>query len=135
MLSTLCSRVQVGGVLCIGTPDAAQIDLSDAETYALSLHQPYHRHILSEQALLALGREFNLEPLNIYHRFYYDTLVPTVNYRFLRSYVRRAGNVLDAAFEPPRLGMVIASPVLIFEALFGYLFPPRFEMMILFRRN
>ena len=135
LLKTLRSRVKVGGVLCIGTPDAAGIDLSDAQTYSLSLHQPYHRHILSEQALLALGHECDLAPLQIYHRFYYDTLVPTVNYRFLRSYVRRAGNLLDAAFEPPRLGMVMTSPQLIFEALFGYLFSPRSEMMVIFRRN
>ena len=42
----------------------------------------------------------------LYHRYYYDTLYPSVNYRFLQTYVKKAGNVLDVAFEPPKIALV-----------------------------
>lgn len=123
-----------GGLLAIGTPNAAAIDLAQPKTFSLSLHPPYHRHLLSEQALLAMATKLELTPVARYHRFYYDTLWPTVNYRFLRGYIGRSGNLLNAAFEPPRVSVVLTSPVLWFHALFGYFFPPRSEMMLLFRR-
>ena len=134
-LANLVRLLSPGGMLAIGTPDGAEIDLGDPERFSLSLHPPYHRHLLSAQALLAMASQLGLEPVAQYRRFYYDTLWPTVNYRFLRGYVRRAGNVLDAAFEPPHIWLVLTSPVLWFHALFGYFFPPRSEMMVLFRRK
>ena len=134
-LLDLVKVLKPGGFLAIGTPNAAEIDLAKAELFSLSLHPPYHRHLLSEQALLAIAEGIGFEPLARYHRFYYDTLWPTVNYRFLRGYVRRAGNVLDVAFEPPRVGLVLSSPMLWVHALFGYFYPPRSEMMVLFRRT
>jgi hypothetical protein len=39
--------------------------------------------ILSERMLLALGREQGLELADIYRRSFYDSLLPTVNSRFL----------------------------------------------------
>ncbi len=134
-LAELVRLLVPGGLLAIGTPNAAGIKLAKPELFSLSLHPPYHRHLLSEQALLAMAGKKGLTPVARYHRFYYDTLWPTVNYRFLRGYVRRAGNVLDAAFEPPQVGLVLTSPVLWFHALFGYFFPPRSEMMVVFRRT
>src|SRR5574338_820884 len=133
-LTELAERVKSGGMLCIGTPNADGIDLSRPQAFSLSLHPPYHRHLLSESALLDLSRERGLRPVAIYHRFYFDTWIPTVNYRFLKTYVYRAGNLLDAAFEKPKVGLLARSPALWFYALLGYLFPPRSEMMILFRK-
>ncbi len=123
-----------GGILCIGTPDAEQIDLSHPAKYSLSLHQPYHRHILSRRALIHMAEKAGLRTVKIYRRWYYDTVWPTINYRFLQTYIQKAGNVLDAAVEPPRIGLVLTSPLLLFYALFGYLFPPKNEMMVFFRR-
>jgi len=134
-LESLVQLLNPEGIICIGTPNAAEIDLSQADTFALSLHQPYHRHLLSYRALIAMAEKAGLKAIAQHDRFYYDTLYPTVNYRFLRAYVRRAGNLLDAAFEKPHLAMVLTSPKLWFLALFGYFFPPRSEMMILFRKN
>ena len=135
LFSDLVGLLAPGGLLAIGTPNASEIDLNQPELFSLSLHPPYHRHLLSEQALLIMASKLGLTPVARYHRFYYDTPWPTVNYRFLRGYVRRSGNVLDAAFEPPRAGIVFTSPTLWFHALFGYFFPPRSEMMILFRQG
>ena len=135
LMDQLMGRVRPGGILCIGTPNANRIDLSHPEKFALSLHQPYHRHILSENALIQLGLNIGLHVKKVYHRYYFDTPYPTLNYRFLQTYIRYAGNVFDVAFEAPRVGMVLTSPLLMFYAVFGYFFPPRAEMMVFFRRG
>lgn len=134
-LAQLVGLVKSGCVLCIGTPNADGIDLSRPDEFSLSLHAPYHRHILSESALLRLASQLGLKPVAVHRRFYYDTLFPTVNFRFLKTYVRKAGNTLDAAFEEPKFGLVARSPALWFYAIAGYLFPPRSEMMIIFKRD
>jgi len=131
----LVNLVRPGGVLCIGTPDAEQIDLLNYEKFAIPLQQPYHRHIPSEEALKQLGESMGLKIGKTYHRWYYDTPFPTINYRFLQAYILNAGNLLDAAVEPPRIKMVLTSPSLLFYAFFGYFFPPRTEMMIFFHRK
>jgi len=133
-LAQLAGFLETGGILCIGTPNADGIDLSRPADFSLSLHQPYHRHILSESALLALASVHRLEPIAVHHRFYYDTGFPTVNYRFLKTYVRKAGNTLDAAFEEPKFGLLARSPSLWVYAVLGYLFPPHSEMMVLFKK-
>jgi 2-polyprenyl-3-methyl-5-hydroxy-6-metoxy-1,4-benzoquinol methylase len=125
-------RLKPGGILCIGTPNASEIELTD--DYSMELHMPYHRHILSEVSLLGLARQEGLESLAVYHRFYYDTLFPMVNTQFIKRYVRKAGGMLDAGFEPPRIGMVLTSPELLFFGLFGYLFRARGNMLAIFQR-
>lgn len=134
-LAGLIALLAPGGILAVGTPNGAAINLAQADLFSLSLHPPYHRHLLSADALVDMAGKLGLSETARYDRFYYDTLVPTVNYRFLREYVRRSGNVLDAAFEPPKIELVLTSPLLWIYALFGYLFPPRSEMMILFQRD
>lgn len=135
LIDQLTGCICKGGILCVGTPNADQIDLSQPEKFALSLHQPYHRHILSEKALLRLGMDTELKVATICHRYYYDTPYPTLNYRFLQTYIRSAGNVFDVAFEPPHVGMILTSPLLLFYAFFGYLFPPLSEIMVIFHRG
>jgi 2-polyprenyl-3-methyl-5-hydroxy-6-metoxy-1,4-benzoquinol methylase len=73
--------VRPGGLFVIGTPNADHVSI--ARKGNPSLHPPYHRHILSERMLLALGREQGFEPVDIYRRSFYDSLFPTVNSRFL----------------------------------------------------
>ena len=86
--------VRQGSLIAIETPNADEIDLQDPVKFALELHQPYHRHILSEKSLINLGLKRGLEVVKIYHRFYFDTLYPMVNTRLLKSYVRITGNFL-----------------------------------------
>lgn len=135
LMNKLLRCLSPEGILCIGTPNAEYIDISHPMKCADSLHQPYHRHILSEKALITLGKTIGLSAKNIYYRCYYDTLYPSVNFRFLQTYLRYAGNMFDSAFEPPRVWMVLSSPLLLFYALFGYFFPPRSEIMIFFHRR
>jgi len=134
LLKQLVDLLRPNGMLCLGTPNADSIDLSKPEEYALSLDQPYHRHILSEKAIRQLGTEYGLSVIKVYHRWYYDTWFPTVNDRFLKTYIFKAGNLLDVAFEPPHVKLVLSSPKLWFYALFGHFFSQKTEMMVLFRK-
>ena len=120
------------GKLFIGTPNASEIELD--ERYSMELHQPYHRHILSESALTALCKGAGLQLVTIDHRFYYDTLYPMVNTQFIKRYIRRTGDFLDAGFEEPRVGLVLTSPELLFFGFFGYFFRARGNMVAVFQR-
>lgn len=121
-----------GGMLFIGTPNADEIELNN--TYSMELHQPYHRHILSENALTEVCQQAGLRPIAINRRFYYDTLFPMVNTQFIRRYIRKTGGYLDAGFEAPRVGLVLTSPELLFFGLLGYFFRARGNMLGVFQR-
>lgn len=45
------------GILVIGTPNAEEIKLEKTQKFLTELHQPYHQHILSEQALTKLCQQ------------------------------------------------------------------------------
>jgi SAM-dependent methyltransferase len=123
--------VRPGGLVVIGTPNADYI--STDRPGDPNLHVPYHRHILSERALLALAREQGMEPVHIYRRSFYDSPIPTVNSRFMWKYIRESGGLLDAAVEPPDIGLVLRSPQLVLTALAGYFLPPRDYIVLTFR--
>lgn len=125
--------VRQGSLIAIETPNADEIDLQDPVKFALELHQPYHRHILSEKSLINLGLKRGLEVVKIYHRFYFDTLYPMVNTRLLKSYVRITGNFFDAMFEKPRWRLVLMYPQLLFYIFAGYFFPPPGHIAVFFR--
>jgi 2-polyprenyl-3-methyl-5-hydroxy-6-metoxy-1,4-benzoquinol methylase len=133
-LRQIAEYLRAGGLLALGTPAADQIDLSDQETFISELHQPYHRHILSEPALLDLGREAGLKVIKVDHRYYFDTLYPFVNARFGKAYLRRIGNVMDALLEKQNPDVIFKSPRLLFYAFFGYLFPPKGNITVFFRK-
>ncbi len=83
-LATLAALLLPGGLLVIGTPNADHISLRTSEPRGIpELHQPYHRHVLSEKALLNLGRENGLTPSLRLHRWWMDSPCPFVNTRFL----------------------------------------------------
>jgi SAM-dependent methyltransferase len=132
-MRSLAGLVRPGGVLAIGTPNADHVPLE--RTKDPSLHPPYHRHILSERVLLALGREQKLEPIHIYRRSFYDSLVPTVNSRFMWRYIQKTGGLLDAAVEPPQAAVVLKSPEMLFLAFFGYFRPYGDNILVTFRKQ
>jgi len=129
----LSHQLSDGGLLVVSTPNADFLPLSFPQ--AMELHQPYHQHILSERALLSLGQQHGLKAVEVRRRYWLDTLVPAVNTRFVWEYVYRAGGLVDVSMEPPRIGMVLATPRLWFYAMAGYFFPPRGNMLFFFRRG
>jgi len=131
-LGEMALLVRPGGLLVIGTPNADRVDLR--RTADPSLHPPYHRHILSEKVLLALGAEYGLEPVHIWRRSYYDSLIPTANSRFMWLYIQKSGGLLDASVEPPRPSVVLRSPKLLFLAFFGYFLPLGDNILVTFRK-
>lgn len=119
------------GLLVIGTPNADEISLADPNKP--EFHQPYHRHIFSEHALLNLAARYRLMPVMEYHRWYFDTLYPMVNARFIETLIRCSGNVIDAPGDKPEMSLFWSNPRLFFYGLAGYFFPPGGNMLFFFR--
>lgn len=123
-----------GAIVSIGTPDAAALDLADAEDFVHALHQPYHRHILSADALREAGARRGWTLSHYYSTMYNNTLVPTMNPRFALHYVRCHDDVFDLVSEPIRIDSPrLFSPVTLFFALFGYFFDRHTDVQAVFR--
>ncbi len=135
MLVELLRCLKPGGLLYLGTPLANGIRLNDPAAFAVSLHQPYHRHIFSLKALLALTEAQGLKPTGLSQRHCTDTLTPTVNTRFLHEFIRVRGNVVDVGFEPPPKDLFQRHPRLLLLAFFGYFFSHKSELSGFFRRT
>ena len=133
-LKELLDYLRPNGKLLVGTPNASALSLSDPARFAMELHQPYHRHILSEDALLDLAREIGFRATMVTHRFYFDTPIPPVNTRFIWSYVREMGNCIDTVVEPLQPAKLFRSPKLLFYGFFGYFFPVKTSLNAIFEK-
>jgi 2-polyprenyl-3-methyl-5-hydroxy-6-metoxy-1,4-benzoquinol methylase len=124
-----------GSVIVIGTPNAEAIDLGNPEARVHTLHQPYHRHILSKRALCTVGKELGWELVRYHPTMYANTLVPGANTAFLNHYFSCYDNNCDLAVEPPKLSSLkFWSPMTFAYALFGYFWPVDSDVMAVFRR-
>jgi SAM-dependent methyltransferase len=124
-----------GGIVAIGTPNAVALDLHEPERTIHALHLPYHRHILSKQALLDAGQRRGWQLARYYPTEYGNTLVPFLNAPFMTFYMRVLGNSIDTLFETPRLmPFVLRLPLTVFWGLFGYFFAPETDVMAIFRK-
>lgn len=135
MLKQLIACLKPNGLLYLGTPLADGIRLREAEAFAMSLHQPYHRHILSLTALRQLTRAHGLTATGLSKRHCTDTVLPLVNTRFLHEFIKTQGNVVDAGFEPPPKDLFKRHPKLLLYAFLGYFFSRRCEMSAFFRTS
>jgi SAM-dependent methyltransferase len=133
MLIRMLGCLRPGGLLCLGTPRAERIRLAQADAYAVSLHQPYHRHIFSTAALVTLARRHGLELHHTLGRYVGESAAPFGNVLFIHEYIRRLGNVIDVGFEPVPKGFFQKNPLLIFYAFVGYWLSRRSEMVVWFR--
>lgn len=136
LIETLHQLTRPGGVILIGTPNAANVDLAHPELHLHSLHQPYHRHVLSESALHQLGTDRGWELVTHYAEMYSNTRVPFCNAAFLQHYFRCFDDNLDLALDPIDMSnLKLWTPKTLWLALFGSWSPPRCDMMAVFRRT
>lgn len=134
LFGRLANLVRPGGLLYIGTPCADRIDLRRYREHIHSLHQPYHICILSSEALCAMAKNHGLVLEGLEFGHVADTRLPFINWAFLRSYLARIDDTLDAGFDPPRIGLVASSPELLFKGLFGYFLRRQTEMFAYLRK-
>lgn len=124
------------GIIAIGTPNAAAIDLKRPEDFVHTLHAPYHRHILSKDALLSLGQSRRWQLARYYPTMYSNTRVPFLNEAFYLYYTRLTDNTLDALMEPVKAGaLLLRAPLTLFWGFFGSFFSRNTDVMAIFRRG
>lgn len=70
----------------------------------------------------------------IYNRPIVDTICPFTNWRFLHTYLAKQDNTLDARLDEPKISLILTSPSLIFNGIFGYFFPIKSEMIMVFQK-
>lgn len=133
MLDALAALVRPGGLLAIGTPDGAALDLGSALDAAGQLHQPYHRHIIAAAQLEKLVEARGLTIVASVPRWYVDTWFPFCNSSFLVRYWLATGGAVDASFEPIRLALILRSPSLLAHGLLGRLGAPRKDVVVFAR--
>jgi len=129
----MTNLLKPNGIISIGTPNADTIDLTNPEKFLQPLHQPYHRHLFSAQALIQAGNMMGLKVKKIYRRYYLDFMFPFGNQKFGFEYVRRKGNVMEAVTVDKIDFSVAFTPKMLFYAFFGYFFSPQSEMEVIFQ--
>lgn len=134
LLRTFAGLVRPKGVIAIGTPNAGAIDLASSDDYIHALHQPFHRHILSADALLGAGKRLGWNLSRYYPTSYSNTLVPFINSRFIFHYAACFDNMMEVAFEPIRFNNPkLWTLTTLFFGLFGYFFSPKTDVMAVFQ--
>jgi 2-polyprenyl-3-methyl-5-hydroxy-6-metoxy-1,4-benzoquinol methylase len=135
-LEQMTSLVRPGGTVIIGTPNASALRLDHAERYVHALHLPYHRHILSKEALIEAAERRGLKLLRYYPTQYSNTLVPFLNSRFYRYYLDITDDTLDVLTEAVRVGpLLLRAPLTLFWGLFGYFLAEETDVMAVFQRE
>jgi 2-polyprenyl-3-methyl-5-hydroxy-6-metoxy-1,4-benzoquinol methylase len=123
-----------GSSVAIGTPNAVSIDLGRSDQFIHTLHQPYHRHIFSRDALLEAGEKTGWKVVRYYPTMYTNTWIPFVNQRFLLHYFRCCDDNIDLALEPIHANnWRLWTPLTLFYALFGSVSAPETDGMAVFR--
>jgi SAM-dependent methyltransferase len=133
-LLRLVTLLNPRGRLCLETPNAEGIVLADTEEYLHALHVPYHTHIFSQRALTNLSGQHGLESIGVYNRWYMDSWLPGTARRLFEPLMKFGGNDLDLGYEPPRVGLFLRHPSLLFYLFFGYFVssPKQDHMMLIF---
>jgi SAM-dependent methyltransferase len=135
LVRTLHELAQPGGVIVFGTPNAEAIDLKHPEERIHTLHQPYHRHILSKRALHTLGREHGWELVRYYPTMYANTRLPTANSAFLNHYFQCFDNNCDLVVEPIKMSSIkLWTPITLAHMFLGSFWPAESDVMALFKK-
>jgi SAM-dependent methyltransferase len=124
-----------GALISLGTPNAAALDLQHTQAFEHTIHAPYHRHILSAEALKQAGDKHGWKLDRFYPTMYTNTPVPFLNERFYLYYTTVTDGTLDALMEPVRTGsLLLRAPETLFWGIFGRFFSRNTDVMAMFRR-
>jgi 2-polyprenyl-3-methyl-5-hydroxy-6-metoxy-1,4-benzoquinol methylase len=135
LVKALDKLVKPGGIIAFGTPNAESIDLKNTEPRVHTLHQPYHRHILSKTALQTLGSDLGWKLLAYHPNMYANTRLPFANSAFLDWYFRCYDNNCDLVAEPIKASSwKLFSPVTLVHAFFGSFYAPESDVTAVFQR-
>jgi len=136
LLSEFQNLTRPGAVVAVGTPSAGAIDLARPADFVHTIHAPYHRHILSKDALIAAGQRQGWSLARYYPTMYSNTRIPFLNEAFYLYYTRITDGTLDALMEPVRVGaLLLRAPVTLFWGLFGSYFSRHTDVMAVFRKS
>lgn len=133
-LQTLIDLSVPGGLLVLGTPNAAVVAMEQLDEYIHMLHQPYHRHILTADTLTALGESLGLELRALKPGFFGNRAIPGLNGRFMRRVLRLQGEVIDDLVAgKATFHWQLLLPGAIWDALTGSMRDEGHDMTVAFR--
>jgi 2-polyprenyl-3-methyl-5-hydroxy-6-metoxy-1,4-benzoquinol methylase len=137
LLTKLDSLLSPGGYILIGTPDAANIDLTRPElsNYYNAVHVPYHLHIYTRESIESLGIRQGWEVVDFFDRGYDDTRWFGLNTRTWNEYQRHSDGTFNVVFEPFKPWKALTSYRFIFYAIFGYWLSLHTDMTFVFRKS
>ena len=113
------------GRLCITTPRAEGIILKEADGHLHRLHVPYHVNILSEKALVHMGRTEGLDLVSRRDTVYMDSWQPGTSYALIEALMVYGGNDVDLGYEPVRIDLFFKYPSLLLKLFLGYFTQPK----------
>jgi SAM-dependent methyltransferase len=99
MLREFDSLVKPGGRIVIGTPNASGITLDPIGAHIHPLHQPYHRHILSQDALATLTGELSWTQTSYFKTPYTNMFL--LSLPFLHHLMNHFDGTIDVLFDRP----------------------------------
>ena len=133
VLARLDGLTAPGGIIAIGTPNAAGIDLARAEKFVHPLHQPYHRHILALPALLEAAGNLGWSVERTYMTPY--TNMPVLSLPMLHYYMRCFDGTINTLFDRPMNSLRLwLSPETAFYLIFGYWLCDDADIVAIFRK-
>lgn len=137
LLCELDALLAPGGHILIGTPNAANLDLTEPSVsdYYNEVHVPYHLHLYTRESLEFLGRHQGWKPVDFFDRPYHDTPWFIVNTRAWNEYQRLFDGTINVVYESINLWKALTSYRFMFYATFGYWLSFRTGMAIMFHKT
>lgn len=133
LMDRLDALVAPGGMIAVGTPNAAGIDLADTERHVHPLHQPYHRHIFSLPALKRAAADRSWETRRVYMSPY--TNMPLLSLPFMHHYMQSNDGTLEVLFERSCSRWFWLDPATWFIFFFGYFLCDDADILAVFRKR
>ena len=137
LLCELDGFLAPGGHILIGTPNAANIDLTQPSVsdYYNEVHVPYHLALYTRESLESLGRRQGWQPVDFFDRPYHDTPWFVVNTRAWNEYQCLFDGTIDVVYESIKPGKALTSYRFMFYAIFGYWLSFQTGMAMMFHKT